>query len=330
MELKFKFDNCAQPVGRYGDYYKWKVFMDEPEGKLIKVKGYFDMTVLNPELKVVVRGAGEVATGIAYQLHKNHFKICMTEIENPLAICRGTAFCDAVFENTKTIMSVTAVKVPPLAEEIYRVWENNDIAVVVDPAASIKDTLRPQVFIDATMAKRNLGTKITDAPLVIGVGPGFYAGRDVHIVIETKKSDDLGKLIYRGAAAENDGKPDRGKLIIDPSTLKPGMPIIKKFEEKFVFWAPYEGKFISDKIIGETVEAGSCIGYIGDLAITTPLQGIVRGLLKSGLKVNKGEKLIEIEQTKDDYTIIRDKMMIIGEAVVKAIKTRYRKLPLEQ
>lgn len=138
------------------------------------------------KLIVLIKSGGEVASGVAHNLYRHHLRVCITEIANPLAVCRGVAFSEAVFEGRKTIMGVTAQLVSPLPEEIYQVWQQGNMPIVIDPEASIKEELKPDVLVDAIMAKRNTGTAITDAPLVIGLGPGFYAGRDVLRPEETR------------------------------------------------------------------------------------------------------------------------------------------------
>jgi len=145
------------------------------------------------ELIVLIKGGGEVASGIAHRLHQSHFRLCLTEVANPLAVSRGTAFSEAVFDGGKTIEGVTAEFVS--SEEIYEVWQRGNIPIVIDPGASIKDEINPDVLVDATMTKRNTSTKLTDAPLVIGLGAGFYAGKDVHIVVETNHSNNLVNML---------------------------------------------------------------------------------------------------------------------------------------
>lgn len=161
-------------------------------------------------LTVLIRGAGEIASGIAYRLCRCHFKVCLTEIEKPQAVSRGAAFSEAVFDGAKTIMEVTAELVPPSLDEVYNAWKRGNIPLVIDPYASIKDKLKPDVLVDAIMAKQNIGTKITDAPLVIGVGPGFYAGRDVHMVIESNHSNNLGGIILEGEGEKDTTTLRRG------------------------------------------------------------------------------------------------------------------------
>ena len=136
--------------------------------------------------KILIRGAGEVASAIAHKLGASNFKVCMTDIAKPLAVSRGVCFCEVMYEGEKTIDGVTA-RLISSPNEIEKMWQEGKIAVLVDPEANVKDSLEPDVIIDAIMAKRNLGTKITDAPLVIGMGIGFCTGRDAHMIPATPK-----------------------------------------------------------------------------------------------------------------------------------------------
>ncbi len=257
------------------------------------------------ELVVLIKGGGEVASGIAYRLHRRHFRVCLTETASPLAVSRGTTFSEAVFNSVKTIMGVRAELVSASLEEIYQVWQQGNIPITIDPETSIKEKIKPDVLVAATMAKRSTGIKITDAPLVIGVGPGFYAGRDVHIVVETNHSHNLGKVILEGEAEENTGIPVE----------------IGGLTKERVIWASRAGIFTTDKEIGDSVVAGEVIGRVGDLPLKAPMGGMLRGLLRSGVRVSKGSKLIEVDHINDSAicNLITDKMMAIGEGVLQAI-----------
>ena len=147
------------------------------------------------ETVVLIRGAGEQATGVAHRLFKGGFKLCFTEIAEPLAVRREVSFCEAVYDGQKTVEDVTAVRIHDQAD-IYPAWEKGMIPLLVDPENRVRETLQPRVLIDAILAKHNLGTATTDAPLVIGLGPGFTEGRDVHIGFETNGGHDLGRLIF--------------------------------------------------------------------------------------------------------------------------------------
>jgi xanthine dehydrogenase accessory factor len=261
------------------------------------------------ELIVLIKGGGEVASGIAHRLHHSHFRVCLTEIANPLTVSRGTAFSEAVFDGVKTIEGVTAQLVSASPEEIYQVWQQGNIPIIIDPEASIVGKIKPDVLIDAIMAKRNTGTRITDAPLVIGMGAGFYAGRDVHIVVETNHSNNLGRVILEGEAEKNTGTP----------------VAIGGLTRERVIWAPQAGTFTTDKEIGDSVVAGEVVGRVGDLPLEAPISGILRGLMKGGVRVSEGAKLIEVDPVNDRAVcyVIRDKMRAIGGGVLEAIMLRF-------
>ncbi len=262
-----------------------------------------------PELIVLIRGGGEVASGIAYRLHLHQLRVCLTEIAAPVAVTRGTTFSEAVFDGVKEIMGVKAELVPAQQEEIHRVWQQGNMPVIIDPEASIKDRIKPDILVDAMMAKKKTDTRITDAPLVIGVGPGFYAGRDVHIVVESNHSHNLGRVIPEGEAEKNTGIPVE----------------IGGLTKERVIWSPGAGIFTSDKEIGDPVIAGQVIGSVGDRPLKAPLNGMLRGLIRSGVKVSAGSKLIEVDQVHDSAVcnIITSKMMAIGEGVLQAIKLKF-------
>lgn len=257
------------------------------------------------EIQVLIRGAGEVASGVAYRLYQAGCKVCLTEVDSPVAVCRGTAFSEAVFDGVKTIMGVTAELVDPSLEKIYGVWERKNIPVVIDSAASMKDQLKPDVLVDAIMAKRNIGTKLTDAQLVIGVGPGFYAGRDVHVVIESNHSGNLGKVILEGEAERNTGIP------VDVGGLT----------RERVVWAYRAGTFKTSLEIGDSVAAGEVVGQVGDLSLKAPVSGVLRGIMRSGVRVYKGAKLLEVDPVNDKAicNMITTKVWTIGDGVLRAI-----------
>ncbi len=158
------------------------------------------------ELKIVVKG-GDIASGVACRLFKSGFrKICMTEISQPQAVRRAVAFCEAVYDGEKTVEGVTAGLIQSY-DQIESQWEQDRIPIMVDPEAGVIDFMKPDIVVDAILAKKNLNTKITDAPLVIGLGSGFCAGKNVNMVIETKRGHDLGKVIHEGEPEKNTGIP---------------------------------------------------------------------------------------------------------------------------
>ena len=156
---------------------------------------------------IAVKGAGEMASAVAWRLYMSNFrKILMLETDYPLAVRREVSFCEAVHEGEKEVEKVRAVRVEK-PDEINPCWQKNEIAVVVDPQWQTIKALKPEVIVDAVLAKKNLGTHVNEAPLVIGLGPGFYAGKDVHLVIETNRGHNLGVIITSGEAEPNTGTP---------------------------------------------------------------------------------------------------------------------------
>ncbi len=200
---------------------------------------------------------------------------------------------------------MTAERVSVSPEEIRRVWQQGNIPLVIDPETSVKEKINPDVLVDATMAKRNQRTKLTEAPLVIGLGPGFRAGRDVHIVVETNHSNNLGKVILEGEAEKDTGTP----------------VAIGGLTKERVVWAPQAGTFTTNNQIGDSVNAHQVVGWVGDQPLEVPISGMLRGLLRNGVKVAKGSKLIEVDPANDRAICyaIRDKMRAIGGGVLEAI-----------
>jgi len=261
-----------------------------------------------PRLVVLIRGGGEVASGVAHKLARAHFQVCMTETSHPLAVSRGVAFCEAISDGEKEVEGVVARRVKS-ASEIPKVWQENQIPIIVDPEASIRNALNPDVLVDAIMAKRNLGTKITDAPLVIGLGPGFQAGKDVHVVVETNNSESLGRVILNGEAEKDTGIP----LAIGGLTFDRALH------------SPRDGLFQTDKQIGDLVTAGEVVAWVAEQPVKAKIDGVVQALLRDGIMVGKGTKLGEIDPSgnKEVGYTIRPRVRAIAGGVLEAILMRY-------
>jgi xanthine dehydrogenase accessory factor len=216
------------------------------------------------ELVVLIRGAGEIASGVAHRLHRSHFKICMTEIPHPLAVRREVAFSEAIYEGDKEVEGVRA-KLISKPEEVESVWKKGEIPILIDPdGKKTRNSLQPDVLVDAIMAKKNLGTQINDTPLVIGLGPGFTAGKDVHIVIETNRGHNLGKMTLNGTAESDTGIPGE----IGGYTIERLLRAMKK------------GIFHPQKSIGDRINKGSVVAAVDDFPIIAKISGVVRGLLR--------------------------------------------------
>jgi xanthine dehydrogenase accessory factor len=257
------------------------------------------------ELIVLIRGGGEVGSGIAHRLYRSRFRVCITEVESPLAVSRGTCFSEAVFDGSKTIEDVTAVRTLPTMEAVYKVWREGNIPLVVDPESTIKPILKPDVLINAMMLKRETNTRITDAPLVIGIGPGFTARADVTAVIESNHSNNLGRVIWEGKSEDDTREPVE----------------ISGLTKERVIWAQDSGVFNTDRNIGDLVNEGDVIGTLGDVALNAPMKGILRGLLRNDVRVLANAKLIEIDPVNDKAICfnVRGKMRAIGGGVLEAI-----------
>jgi xanthine dehydrogenase accessory factor len=266
------------------------------------------MSVKLTDLIVLVKGGGEVSSGVAHRLFRARFRVCLTEVSHPTAVTRGVAFSEAVYDGKKEIEGVVAELVES-PDEIPGVWDTNRLPIIVDPEVKTRDFLHPGILIDAIMAKRNLGTRITDAPLVIGLGPGFRAGKDVHVVVETNNSEGLGKVIRDGEAEEDTGIP---------------IPIMGLTYER-VLHAPESGLFVADKDIGKLVAAGDVVGRVGRRPIKAPIGGVIRALIRSGIQVKEGVKLGEVDPSGNiEYCYaIRAKMRAIAGGVLEAILTRF-------
>ena len=256
------------------------------------------------DLTVLIKGGGEMATGVAHRLTRARFKVCMTETPYPQAVRRGVAFCEAVYEGEKEVEGVVA-KAIGSKEEIFKVWQDNKIPILVDPEAMIRSFLNPDVLIDAILAKKNLGTKISDASLVIGLGPGFRAGGDVHLVIETNRGHNLGRVILQGGAEENTGVPGE----------------IGGSSAERVFRAPASGRFSCRKKIGDYVQAGEVVASVGGLPVQAEIEGILRGLLRDGSEVWEGMKLGDVDPrgVKESCYTISDKARAVAGGVLEAI-----------
>jgi xanthine dehydrogenase accessory factor len=261
------------------------------------------------ELVVLIRGAGEMASGVAHRLHQSHFKVCMLEIPHPIAVRREVSFCEAVYEGKKEVEGVLA-KLISTPEEIQSVWKEDKIPLLIDPEGKeARSFLTFDVLIDAIMAKKNLGTEIKDASFVIGLGPGFTAGKDVHIVIETNRGHHLGKMILNGTAEPDTGIPGE----IGGYTVERVLRTMKK------------GVFHPHKSIGDRVNKGSVVAVVDDFPVIAQISGVVRGLLRDGVGVKKGMKVGDIDPRgkRELCFTISEKARAIGGGVLEAILYRF-------
>ena len=253
---------------------------------------------------VLIRGAGDLASGVALRLHRAQFPVVMTDIPQPTAIRRTVCFSQAIRFGT-TMVEDTKGVCCKTAGEVQAALSAGDIPVLPDPEAACKAWLHPDVLVDGILAKKNLGTKITDAPLVIALGPGFCAGKDCHAVVETMRGHTLGRVIW-------DGEPL-------PNTNIPGL--IGGFAGERVLRAPDTGIFHQIRDIGALVESGETVGEVNGLPMVCTISGVLRGILPDGTPVTKGMKSGDVDprgNVKNCYTV-SDKASAIAGGVLEAI-----------
>ena len=270
---------------------------------------------------IVVRGAGDLATGTIHCLKKAGFRLLVLEAEHPAAIRRQVALSEAVYVGSARVEDVEAVRMDVelaekknrkelLEQEMERIWKKDGVPVLVDPAGLSIAALRPAVVVDAILAKKNLGTTKEMAPLVIALGPGFTAGEDVDVVIETKRGHNLGRVIRSGSAVPNTGIPG----------------IIGGYGKERVMHAQAEGILRNAASIGDIVEAGAVIAEIetenGMVPVEASLSGLLRGLIRDGYPVTKGFKIADIDPRKEELQncfTISDKARCIAGSVLEVI-----------
>ena len=270
---------------------------------------------------IVVRGAGDLATGTIHRLKKAGFRLLILEAEHPAAIRRQVALSEAVYAGSARVEDVEAVRMDVdlaekknrkelLEQEMERIWKKDGVPVLVDPAGLSIAALRPAVVVDAILAKKNLGTTKEMAPLVIALGPGFTAGEDVDVVIETKRGHNLGRVIRSGSAVPNTGIPG----------------IIGGYGKERVMHAQAEGILRNVASIGDIVEARAVIAEIetekGTVPVEASLSGLLRGLIRDGYPVTKGFKIADIDPRKEELQncfTISDKARCIAGSVLEVI-----------
>jgi xanthine dehydrogenase accessory factor len=261
-------------------------------------------TSLIQEKLVVIRGAGDIATGVAARLYNCGFQVIMVEIALPTMIRCTVSFGQCLYGAPVEVEGITAVKATSLTQ-IDQALKNKQIPVMVDEQAQLAEQLGALYLIDAILAKRNMGLAQDMAPITVALGPGFNAGTDCDAVIETNRGHHLGRVIYQGPTQANTGVPGN----------------IAGFTHERVFRAPCSGVMQSRVKIGELVEQGQLIAHVSETPVYAPLAGMVRGLLNNDLAVTQGFKIGDIDPRGQhaDYTTISDKARAIGGSVLEAM-----------
>lgn len=259
---------------------------------------------------IIVRGAGDLATGTIHRLKKSGFHLLVLETDHPAAIRRQVALSEAVYSGSTCVENVEAVWIESV-EQMRQVWEEGKVPVLVDPKGESIRLLKPKVVVDAILAKKNLGTTRDMAPLTIALGPGFTAGQDVDAVVETKRGHRLGRIIWEGSAIANTGIPG----------------IIGGYGKERVIHAAAAGVFEDVRRIGDIVAEGETIAQIrtadGTITpVTTQITGILRGLLRSGYPVTPGFKVADVDPRKEELSncfLISDKARCIAGSVLELV-----------
>lgn len=262
---------------------------------------------------VLLRGGGDLASGVALRLHRAGIKVVITELAQPLAVRRTVAFAEAVYAGRHTIEGVTARRVEP--DQLSVALEANEIPVLIDPDAEILTNSQLSnyqfpVLIDARLLKTTPHPLPVDVPLHVGLGPGFHAGVNCHAAIETRRSHTLGRVYWNGATQSDSGQPDG--------------------DRRRVLRAPIDGILLGHKQIGEHCESGELIAEIQSAAesprseIVSPFAGVLRGLIHAGVTVTRGVKIGDIDPRDDPSAcfLVSDKALAIGGAVLEAILTK--------
>lgn len=251
-----------------------------------------------------IRGAGDIATGIALRLHRAGIDVVMADIAEPTCIRRTVAFSEAVRCGTAQVEDVRA-RLVASAAEAAGVLGAGEVAVAVDPAARLVGDLAPDAVVDAILAKRNLGTSIDMAPVVVGVGPGFTAGVDCHAAVETKRGHYLGRVLYEGSPAANTGVPG----------------VIAGAGAERVLRSPADGPFVCVREIGDRVRAGEVVGSVAGEPMRATIDGVLRGLLAPGVPAFKGMKAGDIDPRGDASfcATASDKASAVGGGVLEAL-----------
>lgn len=301
--------------------------------------------IIKKNLLIICRGAGDLATGIIHRLHRAGHRVIALETDYPAAIRRQVSFCEAVYDGSAAVEGVTARLVPALADAetdtetysgindtpaahivsekwdssaIEAVLEAGEVPLLIDPKGESIALLKPDVVVDAIIAKKNLGTTINMAPLVIGVGPGFTAGQDVHLVIESMRGHNLARIITDGMAQPNTGVPGN----------------IAGFTSERVIHAPAAGYIHDVRKIGDIVQKGDEIARIYPdkgsydnklseyVPVNATITGIIRGLIREGYYFRKGFKIADIDPRESELTncfTISDKARSIAGSVLEAV-----------
>jgi xanthine dehydrogenase accessory factor len=256
---------------------------------------------------VLIRGGNDIASAVAHRLFTAGYPVVILESAQPLTVRRGMAYAFAVYEGRITLDGVTAEHAKTVDRALELLQSRSAIPVVAGRDAEVLAAVRPRIIVDSRLRKKERSTSRTaDAPLVIGLGPGFTAGVEAHLVIETNRGPDLGRIITEGEADLYTGEP---------------VEIAGHSQARYLY-APRAGTFRTRLDLGAQVEAGQVLGHVEDEPLIAKIDGIIRGIVKDGLAVQTGAKLVDIDPRGDPTYLseLSQKAWIIADAVLTAIR----------
>jgi xanthine dehydrogenase accessory factor len=259
---------------------------------------------------ILLRGGGDIASGVALRLHKAGLRVAISELEEPLAVRRLVSFSEAVYQGEINIEGVAGkrVKDPTDQLKILRVFAQSQIPVLIDPNGEAIKSLHPTVIVDARMTKQPPEIGMHAAALVIGLGPGFVAGENCHAAIETNRGHDMGRVIWQGAPEPDTGRPE----------------FVSTRGEERVLRAPASGPLEARAEIGDRLEEGQLIAEVEGQPLSAPFKGVLRGLIHPGSQVTKGMKIGDLDPRDDPRlcTLVSDKALAVAGGVLEAILSR--------
>lgn len=254
---------------------------------------------------VLVRGGGDIASGVVYRLQRAGFRVLVTELDTPLLVRRAVSFGEAVYGGEVTIDGVRAQRVETLDAADAALSASPDVCVLVDPSGEAIRHFRPQVVVDGRMAKTPLDARISDAPLVVALGPGYEVGVHCHAVVETNRGHNLGRVYWRGSAEPDTGIPAEVSSQTHARVLR----------------APAAGHVVPQAAIGDTLRTGQVVAHVAGQPIAAPFAGVLRGLIHERVSVTPGMKIGDIDPRahRDHCFSISDKALAVGGGVLEAL-----------
>ena len=236
---------------------------------------------------VIIKGAGDIATGLGHRLHRCGYALLMLDLEKPTAIRRTVSFCQAMYDGRTTVEGITAERADP--GNFRRVLAEGRVPVVAGADPDWLDSLAPAAFIEATLSKKNTGLSRKEGRVTIALGPGYEAGRDADAVVETARGHFLGRLILEGPAEADSGKPG----------------LIGGYDLERLVRSPAAGEVYFEAVIGQSVKAGEVLGRVGETPIAATIDGVLRGALRNGLSVPQNYKIGDIDPRPEAAAFIR-------------------------